>query len=136
MVRRPLTERGSGPWPARGAPTAMSSRDRAEPRRVDLYSTVHKGLRAFLADTQLAVGRADASDREEVDVALRQTRDLLELCRVHLDDENRFIHPASRRARAGRSIGPPPITPSTSRRSSGSRRWSTASRRPPTRPRG
>jgi len=72
----------------------MSSRDRAEPRRVDLYSTVHKGLRAFLADTQLAVGRADASDREEVDVALRQTRDLLELCRVHLDDENRFIHPA------------------------------------------
>lgn len=71
----------------------MSSRERAAPRRVDLYATVHKGLRAFLADTQNAVGRADPRDREEVDVALRQTRDLVELCRVHLEVENRFVHP-------------------------------------------
>lgn len=62
--------------------------------RVDLYSSVHKGLRAFMSDTLALVGRTDADDAEELTACLAQVRDLVTVCRVHLDDENRFVHPA------------------------------------------
>lgn len=66
----------------------------AAPVRHDMYAFIHKALRAFMADTLLRLGRMDLADAREVDATLRQARELLDLCRVHLDDENRFVHPA------------------------------------------
>jgi hypothetical protein len=62
--------------------------------RYNMYGFIHKALRAFMTDTLLRLGRMDLTDAGEVDATLRQARDLLGFCRVHLDDENRFVHPA------------------------------------------
>lgn len=62
--------------------------------RVDLYRLIHKALRAVMSQTLLAVGRADCEDEGEVAQALEQVELLVELCRDHLDHENRFIHSA------------------------------------------
>lgn len=64
------------------------------PVRYNMYGFIHKALRAFMADTLLRLGRMDLADAGEVDATLRQARELLGFCRVHLDDENRFVHPA------------------------------------------
>jgi len=62
--------------------------------RLDMYSGIHKALRAFMADTLLAVGRMDPADETELaGVAVRVLR-LLALCRDHLEHEDRFVHPA------------------------------------------
>lgn len=75
----------------------------SSPARVDLYASVHKGLRAFMADTLAKVGRIDADDAEDVAAGLAQVRDLLLVCRVHLTDENLFIHQAIEARCAGAS---------------------------------
>ncbi|MCC6609452.1 MAG: hypothetical protein IT515_07230 [Burkholderiales bacterium] len=62
--------------------------------RPDLYGPVHKGLRTFMCETLVAVGRMDADDPAEVAGVLAQVRGLLVLCRVHLEVENRHVHPA------------------------------------------
>ncbi|MDW2983012.1 hemerythrin domain-containing protein [Rhodanobacter sp. KK11] len=64
------------------------------PVRYNMYGFIHKALRAFMADTLLRLGRMDLADAREVDATLQQVRELLQFCRVHLDDENRFVHPA------------------------------------------
>lgn len=64
------------------------------PARYNMYGFIHKALRAFMCDTLLRLGRLDAADPREVDATLQQTRQLLGMCRLHLDDENRFVHPA------------------------------------------
>ncbi|NML42986.1 hypothetical protein HHL11_04430 [Ramlibacter sp. G-1-2-2] len=62
--------------------------------RFDLYSGIHKGLRALMADTLLAVGRMDAADDlERADVTERVLQ-LLDFCAGHLQHENDFIHAA------------------------------------------
>jgi len=71
------------------------------PARLDLYRFVHKGLRAFLHDVLLHVGRMDVDDEAEVKGALAQVRDLLTICRIHLQEENHFIHTALEARRAG-----------------------------------
>lgn len=62
--------------------------------RYNMYGFIHKALRAFMSDTLLLLGRLDVTDAAEVDQALAQARDLLALCRMHLEHENRFVHPA------------------------------------------
>lgn len=73
----------------------------AEGRRVDLYTPIHKGLRAFLAHTLEAVGRMDANDPADVAQALAELRSLLGLMRTHMHAENQFLHPALEARRPG-----------------------------------
>jgi hypothetical protein len=62
--------------------------------RYNPYTNIHKGLRAFMADTLITVGQTDGQDAEQVEAASAAVRSLLVLCRAHLDQEDRFIHPA------------------------------------------
>jgi len=78
------------PHPARSVAKALPD----APARPDLYRFVHKGLRAFLHDVLLQVGRMDVDDESEVRETLARVRELLTICRIHLQEENRFIHTA------------------------------------------
>ncbi|WP_218510667.1 hemerythrin domain-containing protein [Variovorax sp. dw_308] len=66
----------------------------ANASRVDLYAGIHKGLRALMADTLLAVGRMDCDDALELAQTTQRVMELLDFCRSHLAHENEFIHPA------------------------------------------
>lgn len=79
----------------------VAARSASQAGRLDIYAGVHKGLRAFMTDTLVAVGRMDAHDPAEVDRTLTQVRELLEACRVHLNAENQFLHPAMEMRRPG-----------------------------------
>jgi len=69
--------------------------------RFDIYTLIHKGLRSFMSDTLMAVGRIDESDTGEVAEGLAQVRRLLQICREDLFVENQFIHPAMEARRPG-----------------------------------
>lgn len=69
--------------------------------RFDLYGPVHKGLRAFLADTVQRFGCVDVEDATELQEACAQALDLLELLRSHVDHEDEHIHPLLEGCRAG-----------------------------------
>lgn len=71
------------------------------PDRHDIYSLVHKGLRAFMAEVLTTVGRIDADDPGEVSQALIQVHGLLELCRAHLQKEEQYVHVAMEARRRG-----------------------------------
>ena len=62
--------------------------------RLDLYAGIHKGMRAFMAETLVRVGRIDVADAADRDQALDQLEQLLGLCASHLRHENDFIHTA------------------------------------------
>jgi hypothetical protein len=62
--------------------------------RYDLYLGIHKALRAYMGDTLALLGRSDWSDAADREAALTRVRELLWICTVHLEDENRFVHPA------------------------------------------
>ena len=66
------------------------------PVRVDLYSFVHRGLRAAIAQALVDVGRA-APEFEDAERVAKQVEDLVYLCRTHLEHENDFIHTAMNR---------------------------------------
>lgn len=70
-------------------------------QRVDMYTLVHKGIRAFLGATLETVGRTDALDREDVAHALAEVRSLGTFLRAHLHHENQFVHPALEARRPG-----------------------------------
>lgn len=62
--------------------------------RVDMYAGIHKALRAFMADTLLAVGRMDADDALERAEVTQRVLELLAFCRSHVQHENDFVHAA------------------------------------------
>jgi hypothetical protein len=62
--------------------------------RVDMYSGIHKALRALMADTLLAVGRMDADDGLERAQVTERVLGLLQFCAGHLQHENEFVHAA------------------------------------------
>ncbi|MGQ9367910.1 hemerythrin domain-containing protein [Azospirillum sp. ST 5-10] len=66
----------------------------AQAPRYEIYRLIHKGLRAFMADTLLAVGSLDGDDEAAVADALGRVRGLADFCRRHLEHENGFVHPA------------------------------------------
>jgi hypothetical protein len=66
----------------------------SSPARYNMYGFIHKALRSFMSDTLLRLGRLDVADAAQTDAALAQARELLALCRSHLEHENRFVHPA------------------------------------------
>jgi hypothetical protein len=72
--------------------------------RHDIYLLAHKGLRAFMAEVLTTVGRIDADDASEVTRALAQVRDLLELCRAHLEKEEQYVHVAMEARRRGSTV--------------------------------
>lgn len=65
----------------------------AQPR-LDLYSGIHKALRACMVDTLVALGSADTGDETRAREAAGRVLHLLALCDGHLAKENKFIHPA------------------------------------------
>ncbi|MCO5124783.1 MAG: hypothetical protein M9915_13695 [Rhizobacter sp.] len=73
----------------------------ATPQRWDGYRDIHKALRLFMCDTLTRVGRADPGDAQEVGLALAQVGELMDLCELHVRDENAFIHPALERVQPG-----------------------------------
>jgi len=73
--------------------------------RIDLYASIHKALRSFMADTLGAVGRMDVDDAAETDAVLAQLRSLLDLLEHHAQLEDGFIHAAMEQRRPGSSSG-------------------------------
>lgn len=69
--------------------------------RHDGYLGIHKAMRLFMCDTLTRIGRTDPGDDSEVRTTLAQLGDLLDLCELHIKDENDFIHPALERALPG-----------------------------------
>lgn len=65
-----------------------------EAPRVDMYTGIHKALRACMADTLLAVGRMDPADPEDLADATQRVLQLLGFCGAHLQHENVFVHAA------------------------------------------
>jgi hypothetical protein len=66
----------------------------AQAPRVDMYTGIHKALRALMADTLVAVGRMDTADELELAQTTQRTVELLDFCRSHLAHENEFVHTA------------------------------------------
>jgi len=62
--------------------------------RYDLYARAHKALRAMMADTLVAVGRADLGDDCEAREAIARLEELLDACEAHARLENAFVHAA------------------------------------------
>jgi hypothetical protein len=60
--------------------------------RYNIYSLIHKGLRASMCQTLVDLGRVDDSDSNAVMKQLDVTADLLNFCQAHLQHENEFIH--------------------------------------------
>ena len=65
-----------------------------EAPRFDMYSGIHKALRAFMADTLLALGRMDPADDAELAQGTGRVLELLAICAGHLQHENEFVHAA------------------------------------------
>lgn len=66
----------------------------AQAPRLDMYSGIHKALRALMADTLLAVGRMDVDDDLELAHTTQRVLELMDFCRAHLKHENDFVHRA------------------------------------------
>lgn len=73
----------------------------AAPRREDLYTGIHKALRALLCDALVAAGRMDCADQGEVSATLGRVRQVIRLTRYHLHHENQHVHPVLEARRRG-----------------------------------
>jgi hypothetical protein len=81
--------------------SAIDAQPSAAKPRYELYRPIHKALRAFMGDTLAVVGRMDTNDQHDVSAALAQTRSLIAVLTIHLEDENRFVHAAMEARRPG-----------------------------------
>lgn len=62
--------------------------------RPDIYSHIHKGLRACMTHTLVRVGRVDVHDAAEVAEVADELRALLQMLRNHVHHENSVVHAA------------------------------------------
>jgi iron-sulfur cluster repair protein YtfE (RIC family) len=69
--------------------------------RVDVYGTVHKGLRSALCSVLAGLGRCDAGDAAAVQQAVDDLEGMLYMCTTHAEHEDAVIIPAIEAARAG-----------------------------------
>lgn len=67
---------------------------RAALPRFDLYATIHKTLRLAMAETLASLGSLDADDPGPRQGTIEQLRLMLDLCRAHVEKEERYVHPA------------------------------------------
>ena len=81
---------------------ALTQAQPAAPR-MDMYASIHKALRAFMADTLLGLGRMDVDDDLEFAQTCDRVMQLLDLCRAHLHHENQFVHAAMEARQPGSS---------------------------------
>ncbi|HEX6883522.1 MAG TPA: hypothetical protein VF530_09085 [Planctomycetota bacterium] len=65
--------------------------------RFDLYTHVHKALRALLLDALTTVGRTDFARESELPAAVANVRHALRLAHLHARHEDREIHPILQR---------------------------------------
>jgi hypothetical protein len=91
--------------PSAAAPATARARPApaARPPRHDLYALIHKALRLAMADALTRVGRLDTDEDGDVRAAAVTVRELVELCRLHLDKEEQYVHPALEAAIPGSS---------------------------------
>lgn len=75
-------------------PTQAHTAAPASLPRYDIYQGIHKGLRAFMADTLTRVGRVDVFDTTDLARTIEQLQALLTLCAAHVKHENDFLHTA------------------------------------------
>lgn len=75
--------------------------------RHDPYRFIHKGLRAALCSTLLALGQADPADDAELKAALDGAEELIALLLEHMRQENHFFHVAleARQPGASKAMG-------------------------------
>jgi Hemerythrin HHE cation binding domain len=71
--------------------------------RHNIYTLIHKALRACMADVLATVGRMDPHDPDDVAAAAASVRSLLEFAHSHLQHEDDWIHPALEARRTGSS---------------------------------
>jgi iron-sulfur cluster repair protein YtfE (RIC family) len=83
----------------------FSQQGNAPAARVDIYSGIHKAVRALLCDTLSRVARLDLDDENELAGTLRQVREMLEFCEHHIANEERFVHPAMEARQPGSAAG-------------------------------
>ncbi len=62
--------------------------------RYNIYTLIHKGLRASLCQHLVELGRLDDTDTDAVTQQLNACEHLLQFCLDHLAHENQFIHAA------------------------------------------
>ena len=74
----------------------------AQPR-VDMYTGIHKALRACMVDALLALGRVDLDDDAELAGATQRLLELLDFCAAHVRHENEHVHRAMEARGAGSS---------------------------------
>lgn len=72
--------------------------------RYNIYSLIHKGLRAWMCNVLTAVGRMDPYDPADVTAGLGEVRALLAGCRSHLEHENEHLHTALEARAPGSSL--------------------------------
>ncbi len=87
--------------PAAAPDTEAGPAEPAAAPRVDLYTGIHRAMRACMADTLTRVGCLDPQDPEELQDTLRRLDALLHLCRSHLEQENEHLHTAIEARRPG-----------------------------------
>ena len=81
--------------------TATALRSNAAALRHDLYSQIHKALRAMMFDALERLGRLDVHDAEDRRHTLDQAEHLLALLASHVHHENKFLHTAIEARRPG-----------------------------------
>lgn len=86
---------------AAAAATHPRSQRGARAQRHDLFALIHKALRLALTDTLARVGRLDTDDESEVTSMTLALRETIALCRMHLEKEEAFVHPALEAAAPG-----------------------------------
>jgi hypothetical protein len=74
----------------------------AQPR-LDMYTPIHKALRACMAQALLALGRLDVEDDAQVRATAAEVAALLDLCLAHVRHENDHVHVAIEARAAGAS---------------------------------
>ena len=62
--------------------------------RYNIYTLIHKGLRAWMCEVLTTVGRMDPYDPADVAAGLAEVRGLLAGCESHLEHENEYVHTA------------------------------------------
>lgn len=66
-------------------------------QRINIFSNVHKGLRALLYHTATCLQQADFSNMHEADAVMKQVIEVMDLFDRHADTEDKFVLPAVER---------------------------------------